>query len=61
MHVLPRWAKGGGDPVDVGGPGSKMYFIVSGTVAYFSGYSEKMPKLVPANQWMCEPVLWHLG
>ena len=41
-----------------GTPGSKMYFIVSGTVAYFSGYSEKMPKLVPANQWMCEPVLW---
>ena len=38
-----------------------MYFIVSGKLAYFSGYSEKMPRLVSAGRWMCEPVLWCLG
>lgn len=38
--------------------GSKMYFIVSGTLAYFFGYSEKIPKLCSAGRWMCEPVLW---
>ena len=41
--------------------GAKMYFINSGKLAYFSGYSEKMPKLISAGRWMCEPVLWHLG
>lgn len=35
-----------------------MYFIVSGTLAYFVGYSEKIPKLVTAGRWICEPVLW---
>ncbi|CAL1131827.1 unnamed protein product [Cladocopium goreaui] len=38
--------------------GAKMYFINSGKLAYFSGYSEKMPKLISAGRWMCEPVLW---
>lgn len=38
-----------------------MYFIVSGTLAYFFGYSEKIPKLCSAGRWMCEPVLWRLG
>ena len=34
--------------------GAKMYFINSGKLAYFSGYSEKMPKLISAGRWMCE-------
>jgi hypothetical protein len=38
-----------------------MYFINSGKLAYFSGYSEKMLKLISAGRWMCEPVLWLLG
>lgn len=38
--------------------GSKMYFVTSGTLAYFLGYDEQIPQLVEENSWICEPVLW---
>eukprot|EP00931_Biecheleriopsis_adriatica_P072966 TRINITY_DN47344_c0_g1_i1.p1 TRINITY_DN47344_c0_g1~~TRINITY_DN47344_c0_g1_i1.p1 ORF type:complete len:975 (-),score=184.23 TRINITY_DN47344_c0_g1_i1:59-2947(-) len=38
--------------------GTKMYFVVSGTLAYFLGYDEQIPQLVKSESWLCEAALW---
>jgi len=38
--------------------GTKMFFTITGKLAYFLGYDEQVPQKVFKGQWICEPVLW---
>eukprot|EP00930_Biecheleria_cincta_P046084 TRINITY_DN31782_c0_g1_i1.p1 TRINITY_DN31782_c0_g1~~TRINITY_DN31782_c0_g1_i1.p1 ORF type:complete len:933 (+),score=164.39 TRINITY_DN31782_c0_g1_i1:95-2893(+) len=41
-----------------GARGSKMFFVISGSLAYFRGYDEIIPQEIYAGDWLCEVVLW---